>query len=223
MPATLPVFVLDAESTDTTVALARAHGATVEVRPWEGFVSARRYALSRIDTPYACMLDADEVLDATLARALLTGVGGRIGWRVRRDTQLAGRTIHTAGWSNEPLVRVFRADRARCVAASVTGKADLHERWEVDGPLGDLPGRIIHDSYPDIASYLTKFRRYTALEAASELPSFPRLLLDVSLFVPRFLWAIGRYRGWRDGWRGLVVAIGSSAYPLVVRWRALRK
>ena len=66
LPPGMRVFVLDAASEDETVAVARAHSAEVEVRPWAGFVSARRYALGRVATPWALMLDADERLDATL-------------------------------------------------------------------------------------------------------------------------------------------------------------
>jgi hypothetical protein len=39
----------------------------------------------------------------------------------------------------------------------------------------------------------------------------------------RFPWAILRYRGWRDGWRGVFVAASSAAYPAVVQFKALRR
>ena len=39
------MIVLDAESDDATRELAQKAGAEVVVRPWEGFVSARRYLL----------------------------------------------------------------------------------------------------------------------------------------------------------------------------------
>ena len=215
------VFVLDAESRDGTAAVARAHGAAVETRPWTGFVNARRYALGRVTTPWALMLDADELLDPALREAVLAAPGDVAGYTLRRVTMLCGRPVHAAGWSNERLLRLFRTDRAR-VAANEVG-ADLHERWTVDGATADLPGAIMHDSYPTLASYRVKFDRYTSVEAAA-LPASQRAYARALATMPlRFLWSIVRYGGWRDGWRGLFVAWESARYRVVVRAKALRR
>jgi glycosyltransferase involved in cell wall biosynthesis len=222
VPAGADIFVLDAGSTDATVAIARAHGARVEVRPWRGFIDARRYALGRVTTPYAFMLDADELLSDALREALASGLGDYDGYRVRRVTMLVGRAVRAAGWSAERLVRCFRVDRARVFADSVGGAADLHERWVVDGRLGDLPGMIVHDSYPTLGSYDEKFRRYIAIEAAAIGPS-PWTLARAALLLPlRLAWLWLRYAGWHDGWRGVFVAWHSARYPLAVQWRAMR-
>lgn len=221
MPAGTPVYVLDAESTDDTAEVARGCGAQVEIRAWTGYVDARRYALARVMTPYAFMLDADELLSDDLAAALRGDLSRADGFRVRRVTMLAGRAVRAAGWSAERLVRCFRVDRARVVAHSVGGGADLHERWIVDGTLGDLPGMIVHDSYPTVASYRERFVRYTALEAASlrgSPPAYAAALIKLPL---RFAWFWARYAAWRDGWRGVFVAWYSALYPLAVQWRAL--
>jgi glycosyltransferase involved in cell wall biosynthesis len=223
LPPASRVFVLDALSTDDTVAVARAHGADVETRPWAGFVNARRYALGRVATPWALMLDADELLDDTLRDAIVaapsTSSGQAIaGYRLRRITMLCGRPVHAAGWSNERLLRLFRTDRAR-VAANALG-ADLHERWIVDGAIGDLPGAIVHDSYPTLASYREKFDRYTSVEAAALAPSTRAYLRSLATMPLRFMWSLVRYGGWRDGWRGLFVAWQSARYRVVVRAKA---
>lgn len=215
------IFVLDAESTDATAEVARACGAQVEVRAWTGYVDARRYALGRVTTPYAFMLDADELLSDELAAALDGDLSRADGFRVRRVTMLAGRAVRAAGWSAERLVRCFRADRARVVADSVGGGADLHERWLVDGTVGDLPGMIVHDSYPTVASYRERFARYTRIEAAA-LRGSPLACAGALGKLPlRCAWLWARYGAWRDGWRGVFVAWYSALYPLAVQWRAL--
>src|SRR5437660_6655629 len=210
----------------TTRPRSRAHGAEVEVRPWAGFVNARRYALGRVATPWTLMLDADELLDPVLRDAILaarpsTSSGQAVaGYTVRRVTMLCGRPVHAAGWSNERLLRLFRTDRAR-VAANELG-ADLHERWTVDGALGELPGAILHDSYPTLQSYRLKFDRYTSVEAAALRPSRRAYLRALATMPLRFLWSIVRYGGWRDGWRGFFVAWQSARYRVVVPAKALR-
>lgn len=203
--------------------MARAHGAAVETRRWNGFVEARRYALGRVETPWTLMLDADEFLDPISRDAIVTAGDQVAGYTLRRVTRLCGVAIRTAGWSNEMLLRLFRTDRARVEANSVGGGADLHERWIVDGPVDVLPGTLIHDSYPTLASYRAKFARYTTIEAAALRRSPLALARELVLFVPRIVWSIARYGGWRDGWRGAFVAWESARYRIVVRWKALKR
>jgi glycosyltransferase involved in cell wall biosynthesis len=221
VPAGTTLYVLDAESTDTTSEVARASGAAVEVRAWTGYVDARRYALGRVTTPYAFMLDADELLSDDLRAALTGDLSRADGFRVRRVTMLAGRAVRAAGWSSERLVRCFRVDRARVVGNSVGGAADLHERWIVDGTVADLPGMIVHDSYPSIASYRERFARYTKIEAAALHGSWFACAGALLKFPLRAVWFWARYGAWRDGWRGVFVAWYSALYPLAVQWRAL--
>lgn len=221
LPAGVNVFVLDAGSSDDTVAIAQAHGAQVEFRRWMGFVSARRYALGRVTTPWAFMLDADELIDDTLREAILRSPERVMGYRVRRVTMLCGRAVRTAGWSNERLLRIVRTDRAR-VAGSRSG-AEVHERWSVDGEVADLPGAIVHDSYPTLASYRAKFDFYTSVEAQALPPSRPKYAVALAMMPLRFAWSLLRYGGWRDGWRGPFVAWESARYRVVVRRKALQR
>jgi glycosyltransferase involved in cell wall biosynthesis len=221
LPSGVRVFVLDAGSSDDTVAIARAHGAQVESRRWTGFVTARRYALGRVTTPWALMLDADELIDETLREAILRSSDEVTGYRVRRVTMLCGRAVRTAGWSNERLLRLVRTDRAR-VAGSRSG-AQLHELWSVDGEVADLPGAIVHDSYPTLASYRAKFDFYTSVEAQALPPSRRRYAGALAMLPLRFAWSLLRYGGWRDGWRGPFVAWESARYRVVVRSKALRR
>lgn len=217
------MFVLDADSVDATVSIAERTGATVERRRWAGFVDARRHALTRVATDWTLMLDADEALDASLRAAIEAAPADVDAYCLRRITTFCGRRIRTAGWSNERLVRLFRTAAVRLEAHSVGGGADLHERWISDGRVGDLSGAILHDSYPTLASYREKFSRYTAIEAADLRGSLPGLLGAVATGLVRFPYAVVRYGGWLDGWRGLFVAASSAAYPVVVQWKALRR
>jgi glycosyltransferase involved in cell wall biosynthesis len=220
LPAGVSVFVLDADSTDDTVAIAQAHGAVVERRAWSGFVDARRYALGRVATPWAFMLDADELIDDALRDGILASAGDVDGYRVRRITMLCGKPVRAAGWSNELLLRIVRTDRAT-IAAGANG-ADVHEQWSVAGRVADLPGAIVHDSYPTVASYRAKFDFYTSAEARVLRGSPWDVAGAVALLPVRFAWSLLRYGGWLDGWRGLFVAWESARYKVVVRSKALR-
>ena len=57
------IVIVDTGSTDRTVEIAQEHGARVEHFEWiNDFSAARNFALSKVKTDYALVLDADEVL-----------------------------------------------------------------------------------------------------------------------------------------------------------------
>ncbi|GAC1308428.1 MAG: glycosyltransferase family 2 protein [Vulcanimicrobiaceae bacterium] len=216
--------MVDAESDDETVALARARGAHVIVRPWAGFVATRTFARDCVRTPWTFMLDADESLDPVLARALADAAPDAYdAYRMKRTTLFCGRPMLHGGWGGETLLRLFRTERATLVAAPAAGgTAELHERWVVPGDVGFMPGTLVHDSYPTLEAYREKFARYTALEARGVRASRFTLLRAVALAALRAAWLTVGRGAWRDGWRGVFVALASAAYPVAVAWKARR-
>jgi glycosyltransferase involved in cell wall biosynthesis len=216
------VFVLDACSKDHTVQFARGAGAEVLQREWTDFVDARRFALAQVRTPWALMIDADEALDDVL-RDAITAAGEDVdGYRVRRTTYFCGKPMRL--WRDEPLLRLFKPQRAALEAGPATAAtAALHERWVSDGTVADLPGTLLHYSYPDVTAYRKKFARYTAIEADGSRPSVARLFaeyLRCALRLPYLLFVKGAVL---DGWRGTYVAYRSAAYPVAVAWKALSR
>jgi hypothetical protein len=195
------------------------------VRPWPGFVVARRDALAMVTTAWTLMLDADEELDQALRDAIAAAEppAATCGYRLRRATYLCGRPIGGAGWGDERLLRLFRTTAARLDARPAAGgDSDLHERWSCAGDVTDLAGTLHHYSYPTIASYREKFDRYTTLEARG-LRVRPLDVLRAYAVVPaRFGWLLVARGGWRDGWRGWFVSLFSALYPAVVAAKALR-
>lgn len=227
LPGGVKLLVVDAQSRDRTREIAAAAGARVVERAWTDFVDARRFALAQVATPWALMLDADERLDEGLRAALIEAQPDRDGfngYRVRRTTYFCGRPVAAMGWSGEPLLRVFRATGATLEAhPAAGGQAALHERWRVPGAVGELCGNLLHDSYPDVASYRRKFERYTSLEAQGLRSSPPALALATLRAVLRFGWLLGPRGGLRAGWRGAYLSFWSAAYPVVVHLKAARR
>jgi (heptosyl)LPS beta-1,4-glucosyltransferase len=222
VPAGCPVLVVDAESSDETAALARARGAKVVVRPWPGFIAQRRFAADCVRTPWTFMLDADERLDSDLRAALRLEPGPLTeGYVVRRTTFFCGRPIVGCGWGEEMFLRLFRTGRAEIASSSGNDGAQLHEIWRVAGAVEPLAGQLLHNSYPTLNSYREKFARYTSLEAEAQRPALPAALLTVLAAGFRFPWLFFVRRGYVDGWRGLVIAFGSTLYPLVVLAKSL--
>jgi hypothetical protein len=214
-------FVLDAESSDSTAALARSRGARVVVRPFEGFVNARRFALAQVQTPWALMIDADERPDAALRDAIVAAAEDADGYTVSRTTYYCGKPLRM--WSGERLLRLFRTDRVQLEAAPAGGgDAQLHERWICDGRVRALRGVLEHYSYPDAASYREKYARYTSLEAQHVRANVASAVVQTMLAPLRCVNLLLRHRALLDGPSGWRIAWYSSLYPAVVAWKALR-
>lgn len=207
----MPVFVLDACSRDRTAEFARAAGARVVERPWTDFVDARRFALSHVTTPWTLMLDADEELEDDLRAAIVAARDDVDGYLVRRTTYYCGKPLRM--WRDEPLLRLFRTDRARLDGGP--SAAAIHERWVCDGAVRELPGKLLHYSYPDVASYRAKYARYTEIEGASMRFSLLRVAREWLLVWPRFVWLLLRHGALLDGSRGIAAAYWSARYRYV--------
>jgi hypothetical protein len=195
------------------------------VRPWAGFVATRRFALGLVDTAWTFMLDADEALDGEARDALreLAPPSDVDAYAIGRTTYFCGRPIRHGPWGADAPVRLFRTARASLVAQPATGgDADLHERWTVPGATARLAGRLAHFSYPDLATYRSKFSRYTSIEASGTKLSTAAFARTIAASLLRVPWYLVAKSGWRDGWRGAFVAIASACYPVAVAWKALR-
>lgn len=227
LPPGARVLVLDGNSKDDTVAVARRAGATVLERPWTNFVDARTFALDNVRSPWTFMLDADESLDDEMRDAIF-----RIepeteeieGYRVRRATRFCGEIVRAFGWDSEMILRMFRTDRGVVTGHPVAGgSAALHERWSVPGNVADLDGVLLHDSYPEQSVYERKYARYTSIEAEGLSPSLMQLIASALVAPVRFAWLLGPRGGIRLGRRGVYIAFWSALYQTIVQWKALRR
>ena len=220
LPRGVEVLVLDAGSRDRTVAFARGAGARVVQRDWTDFVDARRFALTEVETPWTFMLDADEALDDVLRDAVLAAKPDGDAYRVTRTTYFCGKPMRI--WRDERLVRLFRTDRTTLEAhPAAAPDALIHESWSSTGEVRELPGTLLHYSYPDVATYRAKYDRYTTLEAAQMRRSLAAWIGASVMGIVRFGWLLAARGALLDGPRGWYVAYRSAMYPAVAARKAL--
>ena len=206
------IIVVDAESTDETVAVAERIGATrVVVRPWAGYVEQKNYAASLAAHDWIFSLDADERVPPALAasvRQALATEPAAAAFRMRRVTWHLGRWIRTTDWYPDYQTRVY--DRRR---AQWTGRY-VHEGLAVNGPVGDLTGELEHRPYRDISEHLDTIDLYSTA-AAAQMREAGRSagLVQMLLHPPlAFLRNYIARRGFRDGLPGAIVSVMNSYY-----------
>lgn len=156
----------------------------------------------------------------TFSATQFSAAGERDAYRLKRTTYFCGKPMRI--WRGEPLVRLFRTDRITLEAHPAAAEsAAVHEAWRCDGSVGDLAGTLLHYSYPDVASYRTKYARYTTIEAQSMKGSIAGLIAACGTSVLRLAWLLFGRGALLDGPRGWYVAYRTALYPVVTARKAL--
>jgi glycosyltransferase involved in cell wall biosynthesis len=209
-------IVVDAESTDDTVAIARAAGARVEVRPWPGYGAQKNYAASIASHDWILSIDADERVTPELAASIrreLATEPRAAGYRVARIVHYLGRWIRSTDFYPDYQLRLY--DRRR----AAWNERRVHERVEPRGRVGLLRGHLQHYPYRDVSHHLATIDKYTTL-AAEQLDADGRrahygdlLLHPPAAFLRNYLLRLGV----RDGLPGLVIS-GLNAHYVFLKF-----
>lgn len=205
------IIVVDSESTDDTVAIARRFTDHVVVRPWPGYVEQKNYAASLATGDWILSLDADERVTPELAseiKMLLSSQPPSQGYQIPRVTWHLGRWIRTTDWYPDLQLRLYDRRRARW-----TGKY-VHEGVTVEGQTGSLRGELQHYPFRDISDHLATIDRYTTLAARQMNESGRRAHMTDLLFQGplAFLRNYIVKSGASDGAVGLIVSAMNAYY-----------
>ena len=205
------IVLVDSESTDDTVEIARRYTDRVIVRPWSGYVDQKNFAAAQASHDWILSLDADERVSPELAteiRDVLAGSPEATGYRVPRVAFHFGRWIRSTDWYPDPQLRLY--DRRR---ATWTGRY-VHESVRADGPVGRLQHELHHYPYRDLSHHLQTMDRYTTLAARQMFEDGRRASWADVLIVPRLTFLrnyILRGGVW-DGMPGLVISVMNAYY-----------
>lgn len=210
------VVVVDALSSDRTVEICRTLNVRVIQRKWEGFAGQKQFAVSSASHPWVFVLDADEEISPELGGELRTTLASEYladGYRVNRKSFFLGQWMRYGGWFPDAQIRLFRK------SAGHISQRPVHEGVEVRGKVGELGNPLYHYTYHSIGQYLSKLNIYTSLDVSNKLLEKPGnvrwynfFLNPVSVFLRMYI-VLG---GFRDGFKGFLLAAYSSLYKLLL-------
>jgi glycosyltransferase involved in cell wall biosynthesis len=157
------VQVLDSESTDRTVEIARARGCTVTTRKFDGYAKQRNAGMAlAFKHPWVLVLDADErptpALSAEMNDAVRAAPEGVSGFRIQRRDFLWGTWLKHAQMT--PFyVRLLRVGKAHYTR-------DINEVVEVQGEILELHAPLDHYAFSKgISHWVAKHNGYSTREA----------------------------------------------------------
>jgi glycosyltransferase involved in cell wall biosynthesis len=157
------VQVLDSESTDRTVEIARARGCTVTTRRFDGYAKQRNAGMAlAFKHAWVLVLDADErptpALSAEMNDAVDAAPESVSGFRMRRRDFLWGTWLKHAQMT--PFyVRLLRVGKAHYTR-------DINEVVEVQGEILELHAPLDHYAFSKgISHWVAKHNSYSTREA----------------------------------------------------------
>lgn len=208
------IILVDTESTDHTVDIARNLGAKIFSPPWRGFGPAKQHALEQATGDWVLSIDADEEISFTLKNEILQLMETAPpcdGYYLPRKTQFLGRWILHSGWYPDYVLRLFQRSAGHFTSALV------HEKVEIEGRIGRLHNSLLHYSYPTLEDFTRRQDQYSTLGAQEMFLAGAKFHPSSLITRPimSFIRKLVFQKGWRDGWEGFLIAALTSAGTLL--------
>ncbi|MDB5986191.1 MAG: glycosyltransferase family 2 protein [Nevskia sp.] len=200
------IIVVDSGSTDGTVEMARAAGASVISTDWPGYGVQKNRAIAYATGDWILSLDADERVTPALRleiESVLDHPATPVqAFELPRLSSFCGHWMRHGGWWPDHVARLFRAGSARFSDAIV------HEHLVVEGRLGRLREPLLHYTYRTLEQALFKMDNYSTLGALKMYNAGRRTTprKAISRGISTFFKCYFLQLGFLDGWAGLVFA-----------------
>jgi hypothetical protein len=167
------VYVIDSQSVDETVEIARSHGAhVVQFHYQGGWPKKRQWAMDTLPLAHdwILLLDADEALTPALAEEICAAIQNPAidGFYIQLRTQFLGRVLRRGdvGFWKLSLFRRGRGHYECRLKDQDASMADMeiHEHVVVEGATAKLTNFLIHHNVESLSRYIQKHDEYSNWE-----------------------------------------------------------
>lgn len=203
------IVVVDSESTDKTVSIAREYTEKIVIQPWLGHIRQSQFATDQASNLWVLSMDADEQVSPGLRDEIL-GIdlanAGCDAYEMPRRHFFMQKWINHSAWYPDYKIRLFRKDRCRW------GGYAPHDKVQVTGSTGRLKNDILHYIYLDLDHFASTKNKYSTLTALDHYKNGKRAdILDVTLRpLYAFLYRYFVRLGILDGLPGFTISIMES-------------
>jgi len=204
------ILVIDMQSSDNTVAIAKAQGARVLSVPPSGYVEpVRKLAMVEAQDEWVCILDADERITPELASEVHQIVDSTPAnnspnyYYIPRKNIFGSTWLKHGGWYPDKQIRLIRK------SAFQDWPERIHSTPQIEGASGCLKNPIVHYFHGNLTQMVTKTIKYEIIE--SELLFTAKRKVTVITFFRKYFGELFRrlikHQGFRDGMMGWVESI----------------
>jgi glycosyltransferase involved in cell wall biosynthesis len=212
------IVIVDSDSTDSTVEIARRYTDKVFNREFRGYKDKHQFADSQTTGDWIFWIDADERVTPELQASIekLRQADPSTlpdGFRIARSTQYLGRWIRHSGWYPDYQMRLYRK------AVSYWDGVSPHETARVRGRIETLPGEFLHYTKRNLSEHHRVLDEYTTLAAEYHARGNKRVrgvdlfVLPIAAFIRTYIFK----QGFRDGLQGLIIAM-FTAYSVFLKY-----
>lgn len=205
------IVIIDSNSTDNTVQIAKDYGAKVITRPWNGFDDQKNALLAECSGEWILYLDCDEEVSVSLAqeiKAIISASENTNGYFINRRTKYLGKILKFSWQPDMKLRLVKRASKPSW------GGQYVHESLYIEGQTARLKHEIIHHSYKNLSDHMAKTLKYARLAADAAFAKGKRPSVLKIIFAPplMFFKSYLLKGACLDGLQGLVASFSAYVY-----------
>ena len=217
------IILVDNQSSDQTVAIARKYTRTIYHQPNNPMLNVNKnYGFTKASGDWILSLDADEEIPETLAgeiRSVVrqnskkTAPNDVVGYWIARKNIIFGKWIEHGLWWPDEQLRLFQRGKGKfpCV--------HIHEYLQVEDKTSHLIEPYMHYNYTTVSQFIRKIDSlYTndevkrLLATGYTLSWYDALRFPLSDFVKIYF----AQEGYKDGLHGLVLSMLQGMYSFIV-------
>lgn len=214
------VVVVDSGSQDATEQICSGFkNVKFHKEKWRGFSAQKQLGVDLARNRWVFVLDSDEVILEPLREEILQVLQrpGFCAYEVARANIFFGKEVRTMGLYPDYTVRLFDKTRAEFDGREIHEKVVLKSTAKTDeqtsadaanlttakNQIGRLKNHFKHYAYDSIEQFIAKQNRYSSLGAKGAKSSKFKAVLNPAWTFFKLFFLKG---GWREGWRGYVIA-----------------
>ena len=209
------IIVIDSFSNDDTIKIASKHGVRIFQHEYINSAKQKNWALQYCTHDWVFQIDSDEILEEKAEEIIRNAINNvdeyKHCFKMPRKNHVLGKWVKYGGLYPDWEYRLFRKEHGQW------WDREVHSRIVVSGEIGTLDTPLIHHGMPNISKQILNLDRYTRYEANYMSRNNVKFswvkwfLKPIFIFFSRYVFQ----QGFRDGWRGLFLAVYYAFYSFL--------
>ena len=213
------IVIIDSNSTDKTVEIAKSKGAKVITQSWLGYGKQKNIMIDNCLGEWVLSIDADEIISEELANEILKEIKKENiiveVYELREKVVCFGKLIKYGGFSGRYKMKLFKKSEDRF------SNLEVHEYYETNKVTAKLKKYYYHYSFESLEQYIEKTNKYSTLSAIDNKSNgkkfnMMKFFIDPGFkFIQKYIFKLGIL----DGIEGFLLASIDMQYSLLKQYK----